>query len=509
MNKHLTSSVLLVMQIGLGVLLLSFSMVSWSSGDAEYRGQRVYSEGLSNIGSPIEATIGSQNTKLPASAVPCINCHGEGGLGKPEASVRPPPITWFDLIKPQGQRIGEVIRPPYNDELIRRAVLSGINSSGKVMNQTMPRYSMHESDMTDLLTYLKRLGTANAPGVTDAELKIGTILPDDKSRMAQFQSMLQIIQAHFAEVNAAGGIFQRKVVLSIPDEVGNGQVADTQANVFALLTPHSVNQEMEVQQLAEQHKLPIVAPYTSSGARNIESDWVFFLLSGRMQWIGSLVRYSQANIASDTESIFIVYPEGSDGEDIVNTMRYLFKPIKVGSISYDLSSLRLDPSVKQGQVPNNILYLGEPSHWWELNRSLNLGKGAKVYFPGPEYLTLLKRTSREMLYEMVVAVPTLRSDLSLASLKYLALLHKKYQIEGNNIAAQVFALSAAKLLTEGVKVGGRSLTRKKFVTALEGIYQWDSGLTPKLSYGPNRRIGSKGAYILTSNLARPVWIDAE
>ena len=44
---------------------------------------------------------------------------------------------------------------------------------------------------------------------------------------------------------------------------------------------------------------------------------------------------------------------------------------------------------------------------------------------------------------------------------------------------------------------GRDLSREKLVTTLEGLYDFDTGLMPPLTYGPNRRIGAQGAYVVT------------
>ena len=35
---------------------------------------------------------------------------------------------------------------------------------------------------------------------------------------------------------------------------------------------------------------------------------------------------------------------------------------------------------------------------------------------------------------------------------------------------------------------------------LEGLYEYRTGLTPAISYGPNRRIGAMGAYVITVDL---------
>ncbi len=49
--------------------------------------------------------------------------------------------------------------------------------------------------------------------------------------------------------------------------------------------------------------------------------------------------------------------------------------------------------------------------------------------------------------------------------------------------------------------------------SLEKLYEFQTGLTPRITYGPNRRIGALGAHIVTVDLENknfaPVgkWID--
>jgi hypothetical protein len=80
--------------------------------------------------------------------------------------------------------------------------------------------------------------------------------------------------------------------------------------------------------------------------------------------------------------------------------------------------------------------------------------------------------------------------------------------------AQVSAYTAAVVLTEGLRRTGRQVSRKKLLGHLERLYDFEAGLVPPLSYGPNQRVGAPGAYIVTVDLEarsfRPVsgWMTA-
>ena len=86
----------------------------------------------------------------------CVDCHGKFG----EAGFTPqfclnvtPEITY-------GRLTGEEDNPPavpYNDETIKRAIREGLDSTGRVLDQCMPRWDMSDEDLDDIVEYLKTL----------------------------------------------------------------------------------------------------------------------------------------------------------------------------------------------------------------------------------------------------------------------------------------------------------------------------------------------------------------
>jgi ABC-type branched-subunit amino acid transport system substrate-binding protein len=95
---------------------------------------------------------------------------------------------------------------------------------------------------------------------------------------------------------------------------------------------------------------------------------------------------------------------------------------------------------------------------------------------------------------LVLAYPTLPADRSERALEELA--RATAGLPPGQETAAVTALAAARLLGEGLQRAGRDLSRERLVTALEALYDHPTELTPNLTYGPNRRIGARGAYIV-------------
>mgnify|MGYP000747750482 CR=1 FL=1 len=105
-------------------------------------------------------------------------------------------------------------------------------------------------------------------------------------------------------------------------------------------------------------------------------------------------------------------------------------------------------------------------------------------------------------YRIFLSYPTLSSDMTDAGRREYQALAQKHALPPDHLQGQIAAYAAAKLLVEGLRKVGRSLNRLELVDALEALYQFNTGLTPPLTYGPNRRIGARGAHLVTVDLLK-------
>ena len=92
----------------------------------------------------------------------CINCHGidgRGGFPLMMTSTVAPDVTYESLTSEVHYHDGEseVHEGKYTDENIKRAIIQGLNPSGKKLSPIMPRWSMTEEESSEILEYLKKL----------------------------------------------------------------------------------------------------------------------------------------------------------------------------------------------------------------------------------------------------------------------------------------------------------------------------------------------------------------
>jgi ABC-type branched-subunit amino acid transport system substrate-binding protein len=99
--------------------------------------------------------------------------------------------------------------------------------------------------------------------------------------------------------------------------------------------------------------------------------------------------------------------------------------------------------------------------------------------------------------KVFLAFPTVPTDVSAAgAAEYTALLQRN-KLSSSHAAAQASAIAAARILVHALELCGKDLNRERLITTLEGLYEYDTGLMPRITFGPNRRIGALGAYVVT------------
>lgn len=156
MEKRLNKLKIAIFLIALAVIGV-FAVSMFYGNRFQSNGERIYFTGTSNSDKPIIASIG--NTTI--GVVSCARCHGDDGKGKSGRFMtwefEAPDIRYSTLTTTShaGHEGHEEGGEPYTEELIKRAITQGLNSEGKHLEPPMPVFQISESDLNDLLEYLK------------------------------------------------------------------------------------------------------------------------------------------------------------------------------------------------------------------------------------------------------------------------------------------------------------------------------------------------------------------
>lgn len=490
----------------------------------EKRGKQIYLRGTSASGREITAYLGEASLEVTGSAMTCAGCHGADGQGKPEGGITPSNLTWSALTKPYGVvHASGRKHPPYTERALELALTRGLDPAGNRLLNVMPRYQMAREDMNDLIAYIKRLGTDRDPGVSDKEIRIGMLVPAKGGLAEMGQAIKSVISAYFEEVNSQGGIYNRKIELKFAETgetaaatAANAERLITGEQVFALSGAMIAGADKEVATLAQTSEVPLVGPFTLYPPVTASVNrQVFYLLSGIDDQARALVQFAAQKFADDKSLVArsaIVYQESELNTGVAAAVEDQIKKSGWGapaSVKYARGQFDAAGAVRElsAKSINTVFLIGEDSRAF-LAAAEKANWTPALYLPGA-------LAGRDMLEappvfkdKIFLSFPSVPSDIKPGGLENLRALAAKYKLPQGHVAAQVSAYVSAQVLVEGLKRAGRDLSREKLIGALEGLYDYDTGLTPPLTYGPNRRVGAAGAYIVTVDMAKKQFVPA-
>lgn len=476
----------------------------------ERRGKQIYLRGSSESGREITATIGDDSGGMAAAAVPCASCHGLGGEGKTESGITSSDITWDALTKPYGTvHVTGRRHPAYSEKTVERAIMAGIDPAGNQLLVAMPRFHMHQKDIADLIAYLKRIGKECNPGLTETSIRVGTIVPPKGPLAENGQVIRDVMAAYFNEVNQWGGIYNRKIELQVAESAETP--AETRQRVGVFLQRESIfamvgaliaGADKEVVSLLEGKEVPLVGPFTFlPQAEYPLNRHIFYLLSGIKEQARALVKFADKNLRTQNVRLAIVYPENEISTEVSLAIEKECKktgfssPLMFGYPKNRFDAARLVMAMSQSNV-SVIFFLGGKELAALVAEAERLRWTPNILSPGslasPEMLdALLTSTGNAFL-----SFPTLPLDQTQSALAEYFELARKYKLSSRHLASQISAYCAARVLIEGLKLAGKDLSREKLITSLEGFYEFKTGLIPPITYGPDRRIGTLGTYVV-------------
>jgi len=494
-------------------LLLVCTHMAATAGDdqASARGRRLFETGMGGDGRSVEAVFAESATPIPGNLLSCAGCHGRDGRGRAVRGFDPPDITWQTLTKPYALRVGAGrTRPPYTDALVVRAVTIGRDSGGRLLAAGMPRFRLTPSDATDLIAYLRDLGSKPDPGVGAEMLSIGVILPQREQLPAVHDAVHVALDAYREELNRSGGIFGRRVEFSFieaaadlegPQAVARALMIEQAA--LAVVVSHTVGAERDLTLLAQQQDVPLVALRAVKGAA--PAPHVFYLSAGVVGELAALAVHAARRLDAARSRLTVLYREDDDGRGVMAALRPFIE--RTGWRTID--EVRLRAGGEPSDLPEETLLRIEADEpllvatpdagiGKILSRLGQAGRNPLVLLPGST--TALEWLPQDPGVQMRILVGLERASSSPAQIAEHGV--AEHRVPEPTLPAQETALAAAKLLVEGLRRAGRDVTRARLIDALETIQGFKTGYLPPLSYGPRQHIGFTGALIVPFDARR-------
>jgi mono/diheme cytochrome c family protein len=468
---------LLIPLVAACLLLCDTGFAADELSDREAQGRTLFLTGRGSGPVPT-ASVGAGNVQVPAMVVPCASCHGRDGGGRPEGGIIPPNISWPALSAPFAASGRQ--RPAYTDSLVVRAITMGIDSGGRPLDPTMPRFHLSMNDVTSLLAYLRRLGTLPEPGLGDSALVLGTVVDASDAPVGV------ALSAYLSKINQNGGLLGRQIELHIEaSDHGIARVMGTKA-IFAVLAPTFDDDEQEAVAAADAQGVPVVGPLTQTPQATARSRYVFYLNGGTQSEARAL-----AGFAATLPGPLVVVDDG--------TLRW--HALTVAAMAL-LSSAGDAPTLMRPDDTRLLTHDG-PILWLTDDPP---GRSDRT-----DHVVLLPRELADhalaagTVVRAWVAFTNGQPDVTEAAAAEYRALVAEYNLPRDNQSAQLHALAAAKIMVEALRRAGRDVTRERLVDALQNLQDFHTGLMPPVSYSATRRIGTDGVWIVPLGGGKPIW----
>ena len=475
----------------------------------EKRGKAFYLRGESASGQEITAMMGEVD--VPASTLTCAGCHGSRGEGRTEGGVTAGSMSWTSLTKPYGHSDeGGRKHSAFTEASFVKALTAGLDPAGNKLAVAMPTYRMPQEDMANLIAYLKRIDADMDPGLTDTSIVLGTVLPENAALSGLAQSMKAVLQAYFDEINSRGGIYNRKIELRVMQgdskvTVSNVKHLIDDDQVFAIVSGLTAGAEDGVAALTQEKEVPFIGPSALLPQRGSPLNrYVFYLLPGLKEQARALVAFAGRKTDAAKSHVAILSPDAEFNRGIAGAIEEQAKKLHWSSVTTiyyareGFNPTRYVNELHQKDI-DTVFFLGsgvEASGL--LNEAETVGWTPPLYMLGSLIgSNIAAAVTPKMKDKIFLAFPTVPTDVSEAgAAEYTALLQRN-KLASTHAAAQASAIAAARILVHALEICGKDLTRERLITTLEGLYEYDTGLMPKITFGPNRRIGALGAYVVT------------
>ncbi|OGB33707.1 MAG: ABC transporter permease [Burkholderiales bacterium RIFCSPLOWO2_12_FULL_61_40] len=307
---------------------------------------------------------------------------------------------------------------------------------------------------------------------------------------------------YFEAVNAKGGVNGRPIELKRLDDALDPErcVANTRQfineGVFALFGYVGTPTSMAALPLATEAKVPFFAPFT--GAQSLREPFNRYAIHVRASYFEETVAIIKQMTAVGIKKIAVFYQNDAFGkaglDDVVRAMAPLnLKPVAAGSVEPHSTDVAQALKSILGASPEAIIQIGVYKGCATLVRlARRAGYGGNFYnisFVDTQALSSeLGAVARGVIVSQVMPFPY--TAASPIATEYITAIQASGLVATTPNYSGIEGFIAAKVFTEALRRAGRNLSREGFLTAIQGMQNYNlGGMT--MEFGPQKNTGSK------------------
>lgn len=363
----------------------------------------------------------------------------------------------------------------------------------------------------------------------DTPIKVGTIIPATGPGAELGAASRAALKAYFDEINSQGGINGRKLELSVA--LMEADLAATSGNIKRLIADDRVvafvggiiaGRDADIAALVQTEAVPLIGPATLNPTTDLPLNrYAFYLISGLKEQARALVNFAAAKPELKKSPAAIIYLDDSLSTASASAAEEQARKLGWNGVS---KSVQSGADFRAAEIVNDLKQKGAQAVFVFgrsatikslIEQSIQFGF-APTFFTtnasaGADSYAGLTPAFKDKFF---LSFPTTPADIRAAD-EYRAL-QTKYQLPAKHLAAQLTTLAAAKVFVEALKrvdansklealnskaVPPSSIAgqRQKLIEALEGLKDFETGFSPRVTFARDRRIGAPGAYMVTFN----------
>lgn len=338
----------------------------------------------------------------------------------------------------------------------------------------------------------------SAQGVTDSEIVIGQSAGFTGTAANEVKQATAGAQAYFDLINQQGGVNGRKIVLKSLDDGFDPKrtVANTtellKDDVFSLFLYRGTPTTEAALPLINDAKIPLIAPVT--GALSLRTPMQRYVFTVRTTYRGEVEALARQIISMGLKHVAVLVSDDSFGKDALTGLDGVIKEGKLQDpliARYERNSTNVGDAVNKifDSKPNGILMICTAKSCDAFVRQYRAKGGFQPIFAlsnvsSPSFINGLGDLGRGLGITQVFPDP--RNTIHPISKEFQQVVKGNTELASSYPAFEGFI--SAKVLVEGLRGAGRTLTREKLVSSLERLEDFDLGGL-RLHFSPTNHSG--------------------
>ncbi len=331
------------------------------------------------------------------------------------------------------------------------------------------------------------------------------------------------LEGYFGFINAQGGVNGRKILSQYYDDgykpqnaVANTKRLVEQDKVFAIVASQGTGAVMATVKYLTQNKVPLVFPFQGvpiTGEKTIFTSFTPYDNQSELvvTWLVKVKGFKRIGILYQDDTYGYTFRDPAQktlakfGLKLAAAESYKRGATDLSAQVAKLRQANLDACLLVATPPPGAAFLREAhKQGW---------KETKIISSGPltdeKYINLSGGVGEGIWGLSLWPDPVNATDPAMVEYREIMEKYGKDRDKTPN-RYSLFGYFYAKLTVEGLKRAGKNLTREGFIAALEGIKDWQSGITPPVSFSATDHLAQDSGFMVEvqKGVFRPIsgWI---